>query len=83
MTFSKLEKWDSIMIEYRGYIGHFAFDEKKNIFYGRLANTHDVITFQGKSVKETKQAFRDAVNDHIEWCKKHGKTPEKPFAMVP
>lgn len=67
------------MITYRGYTGHFAFDEIKNIFFGKVANTHDFITFQGKSVKETKQAFRDAIDDHIEWCKKHGKAPEKSF----
>ena len=26
-----------------------------------------------------KQAFRDAVDQHIEWCKKHGKKFEVPF----
>jgi predicted HicB family RNase H-like nuclease len=83
MTLSKIEKWNSIMIEYRSYIGHFIFDEKKNIFYGRVTNTRDVITFQGKSIKETKQNFRDAINEHLDWCKKHGKIPEKPSSMVP
>jgi len=69
------------MIEYKGYIGHFTFDETKNIFYGKVANTQDLITFQGKSIKETQHAFRDAINEHIEWCKKYGKKPEKPFSL--
>ena len=69
------------MINYKGYIGQFAFDETKNIFHGRVANTHDLIIFQGKSIKETQQAFRDAINEHLEWCKKYGKEPEKPFAL--
>ena len=58
------------MIKYRDYIAHFYFDEETNLFYGKVANTHDLITFQGKSVKETKQAFRDSIDEHIKWRKK-------------
>lgn len=69
------------MIEYKGYIGHFAFDETKNIFYGKVANIHDLITFQGKSVKETQHAFRDAIDEHIEWRKKYRKNAENLFSL--
>jgi predicted HicB family RNase H-like nuclease len=68
------------MIKYRGYIGHFTFDEKTNLFHGRVANTHDLITFQGKSVKEIHQAFQDAIDEHLDWCKKYGKELQKPFS---
>ena len=67
------------MIKYKGYIGTFYFDETKNIFYGRVSNSRDVIMFQGKSVRETKEAFKDAINEHLEWCKKHGKISERIF----
>ena len=43
------------------------------MFYGGVSNIHDVITFQGKSVKEIKQHFQDSIDEHIQWCKKHGK----------
>ena len=55
------------MIEYKGYVGFFTFDEKENIFQGKVSNIQDFITFQGKSVETTKQAFKDAINDYIEW----------------
>lgn len=70
-----------IMIKYRGYIGHFFFDEKNAMFQGNVANTHDLITFQGKSVESTRQAFQDAIDEYIAWCKKVGKPPEKPFPI--
>jgi predicted HicB family RNase H-like nuclease len=82
MTFSKMERWTSLMVEYRDYIGCFAFDEKKKIFYGRVVNIHGLITFDGKSAKETKKAFRETINEYINRCKKFGKPPEKPFSMV-
>ena len=66
------------MMKYKGYVGHFTFDEKQNLFLGRVANTHDPITFQGKSVQALHQSFCDAVNEYLEWCEKYGKALEKP-----
>ena len=79
-TISDLQKICKTMINYKGYIDHFAFDETTNMFYGKVSNTHELITFQGKSVRETQEAFQDAINEHIEWCNKHSKSPEKPIS---
>ena len=67
------------MMEYKGYIGHVEFDDEADIFHGEVINTRDVITFQGKTVDEIKQAFRDSVEDYLDYCAKLGQTPEKPF----
>ena len=67
------------MMEYKGYIGHVEFDDDAEIFHGEIINTRDVITFQGKTVDEIKQAFRDSVEDYLEYCAKLGQQPEKPF----
>ncbi|MBP6952009.1 MAG: hypothetical protein KBD36_02715 [Alphaproteobacteria bacterium] len=64
------------MIEYKGYIGHYLFDEKTNIFQGNVVNTHDLITFQGKSIFATRQAFQNAVDEYIEWHQKYSKKPD-------
>lgn len=67
------------MMEYKGYIGHVEFDDDAEIFHGEVINTRDVITFQGKTVEEIKQAFRDSVEDYLDYCAKLGQEPEKPF----
>ena len=67
------------MMEYKGYIGHVEFDDEADIFHGEVINTRDVITFQGKTVDEIKQAFLDSVEDYLDYCAKLGQTPEKPF----
>lgn len=69
------------MMNYKGYVGCFEFDEKTTLFLGRISNIQDLITFQGKSIETTQQSFQDAVNEYIDWCKKHGKIPEKPSAI--
>ena len=47
------------MMEYKGYIGKVDFDDEANIFHGEVINVRDVITFQGESVQEIRQAFNN------------------------
>ncbi len=68
------------MMKYKGYLGKVEFDDESNIFYGEVLYTRDVITFQGKSVHELRQAFKDSVDDYLEFCKKRGEKPDKPFS---
>ena len=68
------------MMKYKGYIGKVSYDDEAKIFHGEVVNTRDVITFQGKSVKELDKAFRDSIEDYLEYCKDLGENPEKPFS---
>lgn len=68
------------MMEYKGYIGQVEFDDVANILHGEVINTKDVITFQGESVKKIRKAFKDSVNDYLEFCDERGESPDKPFS---
>ena len=65
---------------YKNYIAQVSYDEKAEVFFGRVINTKDIITFQGTSVNELKKALHDSVEDYLEWCKEDGIEPEKPFS---
>jgi predicted HicB family RNase H-like nuclease len=65
---------------YKGYKGVVEYDEEARIFTGEVINTRDVITFQGKSVAELERAFRESVDDYLEFCKARNEEPEKPFS---
>lgn len=66
-------------MKYKGYKGAVMLDENANIFYGEVLNTRDVISFQGASLEECRQAFRGSVNEYLEFCKERGEEPDKPF----
>ncbi len=68
------------MLEHKGYRGHVEFDAQAGIFQGEILDTRDVITFQGKTVNEIKRAFRDSVEDYLEFCAERGEEPDKPFS---
>ena len=68
------------MMQYKGYIGIVNFDDEAGIFHGEVANTRDVITFQGTCVEEIWQAFFDSVDDYMAFCEERSEKPEKPFS---
>ena len=45
-----------------------------------MVGLRDVITFQGDTVAEAVQAFRDSVDDYLEFCASRNESPEKPFS---
>lgn len=67
-------------MEYKGYIGKVEFDDEAGILHGEVINIRDVITFEGQTVEELQQAFRDSIEDYLEFCVERGEDPEKPFS---
>ena len=67
-------------MKYKGYTGVVEFDDDVNIFHGEVIGMKDVITFQGESVVELKNAMAESVDYYLEWCNEREKTPEKPFS---
>ena len=67
-------------MEYKGYLSRVAFDDEANIFHGEVINIRDVITFQGKSVDELRQAFEASVEDYLAFCAERGEEPDHPFS---
>ncbi len=68
------------MLNYKGYTGRVEYDGDAKIFHGEVIDLRDVITFQGKSVNEIERAFRESIDDYLDFCKSRGESPEKPFS---
>ncbi len=68
------------MMKYKGYLGHVVYDNDARIFHGEVLGLKDIITFQGETVQELEQAFKNSVNDYLEWCQERGEEPEKTFS---
>jgi predicted HicB family RNase H-like nuclease len=68
------------MMEYKGYFAKVEFDDEADIFHGEVINLRDVITFQGQTVDALRKAFRDSVDDYLEFCAERGEEPEKPYS---
>lgn len=67
-------------MNYKNYVATVQFDADAKIFHGEVVGTTDVITFQGSSVEELEIAFRDSIDDYLEFCKKEKKKPDRSFS---
>lgn len=68
------------MLKYKGYSGYVVYDDEARLFHGEVAGLRAVITFQGSSVDEIEQAFKDSIDDYLDWCKVRCKEPERPHS---
>ena len=68
------------MLEHRGYRGHVEYDDQARLFHGEVAGLRDVVTFQGRSVEEIEESFRDSVEDYLEFCEERGEDPDRAYS---
>ena len=68
------------LLEYKGYQGTVHFDADAGILHGEVLHLRDVVTFQGRTVEEIVHAFRDSVDDYLEFCAERGEEPDKPYS---
>ncbi len=67
-------------MNYKGYGYSIRFDDDADIFHGEVTGLRDVITFQGRTVDELKTAFRDSVDDYLDYCASRGEPADKPYS---
>jgi predicted HicB family RNase H-like nuclease len=61
-----------------GYTARIEFDERDNIFVGRILGLRSIISFHGETVAQLRREFAVAVKDYLSDCKEQGVDPEKP-----
>lgn len=66
-------------LNHNGFIGTFNYIEDEDILYGKIEGITDLVTFEGISIAEVKDAFIEAVEDYVFLCNEVGKEPLKSF----
>jgi len=65
---------------YKGYIGSVEIDYEDNCLHGRILHINDVVSYGADAPKDLVAAFRSAVDDYLETCKKVGKEPQRSYS---
>ena len=68
-------------LEYKGYIGSVEFSEQDRIFYGKVKGIHASISYEGTSIKELSEDFRESIESYLVLCEAEGIEPEKPSCV--
>lgn len=67
------------ILHYKGYYANVQFSADDEVFFGKLLGITDVVSFEGTTVKELKNAFIEAVDDYLATCEELDKEPEKMY----
>ena len=67
---------------YMDYLGSVAYSEKDNVFFGKIEGINGLVNFEGESVQELVEAFHEAVDDYLAYCKDEGIEPDKSYTGV-
>jgi hypothetical protein len=65
-------------MSHKGYTARIEFDERDNIFVGRVLGLRSIISFHGETVADLRYEFEVAIEDFLNDCKEQGVKPEKP-----
>jgi predicted HicB family RNase H-like nuclease len=65
------------VMTYKGYMARIEFDQRDNIFAGRIIGIVDNITFHGETVKQLRADFQAAIDHYIADCAATGRKPLK------
>ena len=61
------------ILQYKGFIGSVHFNADDEVFFGKIEGIDDLVSFEGCSVAEIKEAFVEAVDDYITLCEENAK----------
>jgi predicted HicB family RNase H-like nuclease len=67
------------VLTYKGFIGSVHFSADDDVFFGKVEGINDLITFEGNSVQELKDAFHYVVDEHIRDCERENIPAEKSY----
>lgn len=66
-------------MKYKGFIGSVHYNEDDGVFSGRIEGIDGLVTFEGASIQELTEAFHEAVENYLKFCKEHGISPKKSY----
>ena len=67
-------------LRYKGYLGSVAYSDADKVFYGKIEGIDGLVNYEGESVTELTDAFKEAVDDYILFCEEHDIKPQKSYS---
>lgn len=58
-----------MILKYRNYTTTIEYSEEDKVFYGKIEGIKDLVNFESEDLNGIEQAFHDAVDDYVLFCK--------------
>lgn len=67
------------MLHYNDYYGTINFSVEDNILYGKVIGIKGVLSYEGRTLEELNEDFKNTVNEYINDCKERNIIPQKSY----
>ncbi len=70
-------------LKYKGFIATVKYSDEDEAFIGHIEGINSVVSFEGQSVSELKDAFKGAVESYLDFCFRNGvKNAQKSYTGI-
>lgn len=66
-------------MQHKGFLATVHFSADDEVFFGKIEEIDDLVSFEGRSVAELKKAFHSAVEDYLDICERFNKPVFKSY----
>lgn len=67
-------------MKYGDYVGTIEFDTDNKNLFGRVVGISDKIIYEGNTLEELENDFKESIDEYVDFCKEVGKVPDKSFS---
>jgi predicted HicB family RNase H-like nuclease len=68
-------------LSYKGYTTILKRDPDSRIWYGRVSNIQDMVTFEAKTQTAAEEKFRKSIDAYLSFCQILGQMPNPPVPL--
>ncbi|MBD5508258.1 MAG: type II toxin-antitoxin system HicB family antitoxin [Lachnospiraceae bacterium] len=69
----------SSLLSYKNYNGTVEYSKEDNCLFGKVVGIKSLLSYEGESVKELEQDFKNVIDAYLEDCEERNIKPEQPY----
>ncbi|MDE6603821.1 MAG: type II toxin-antitoxin system HicB family antitoxin [Lachnospiraceae bacterium] len=69
----------SDLLFYKNYNGTVEYSKEDDCLFGKVVGIKSLLSYEGNSVRELEQDFKNAIDEYLEDCKERNVVPEQPY----
>ncbi|MEZ3435553.1 MAG: type II toxin-antitoxin system HicB family antitoxin [Lachnospiraceae bacterium] len=69
----------SNLLSYKKYNGTVEYSKEDNCLFGRVVGIKSLLSYEGDSVQELEQDFKNVIDEYLDDCSEREIEPEQPY----
>ncbi|PAY25110.1 hypothetical protein [Ligilactobacillus salivarius] len=65
------------LLRYKDYLGTVEYSLNDKVFFGEVLGIKSLLSYQGNTIEELEEDFKETVEDYLELCNRKKWDPEK------